>query len=112
MDVENGIYDMNNQSKKATFKYEKEGRFCLSVARVNILDRKITGKFCPVFNCTRGGGFTVDGYKKEISKDLSRVRNLTSSSKLFWVITINSDNIWNCEYVSKLKVIVNKGDFF
>ena len=56
MDVENGIYDMNNQSKKATFKYEKEGRFCLSVARVNILDRKITGKFCPVFNCTRGGG--------------------------------------------------------
>ena len=55
----------------------------------------------------QGGVVTIDDYKKEILKDLSRVRNLTSSSKLSWVITINSDNIWNFESVSKPKGIGN-----
>ena len=32
MYVENGIYDINNQPIKATFKYDKEGRLCLGVA--------------------------------------------------------------------------------
>ena len=27
-----GVYEMNNQPKKSTFKYEQEGRFCLGVA--------------------------------------------------------------------------------
>ena len=32
--VKNGKYDTNNQPKKATFKYEQEVRFCLSVAMI------------------------------------------------------------------------------
>ena len=40
---------MNNQQKKATFKYEKEGILCLGVAKIEHLDGKITGKCCTVF---------------------------------------------------------------
>ena len=34
IDVKNIEYDTNNQPKKATFKYEQEGRFCLGVAKI------------------------------------------------------------------------------
>ena len=34
VDVERGVYNTNNQLKKATFKYEQDGRFCLGVAKV------------------------------------------------------------------------------
>ena len=33
VDVKRGVYETNNQPKKATFKYEQEGRFCLGVAK-------------------------------------------------------------------------------
>ena len=33
-DVKNCQYGINNQPKKATFKYEQEGRFCLGVAKI------------------------------------------------------------------------------
>ena len=42
--VKNGKYDTKNQPKKATFKYEQEGRFCLSVANTEINNGTITGK--------------------------------------------------------------------
>ena len=32
--MERGVYDTNNQLKRATFKYEQEGRFCLGVTKV------------------------------------------------------------------------------
>ena len=63
MDVENCIYYMKNQPKKSTFKYEKEGRFCLGVAKVESLDSKIKGKCCLVFDYNRGV-ITLDGYRK------------------------------------------------
>ena len=34
VDVKIGVYETNNQPNRATFKYEKEGRFCLGVAKV------------------------------------------------------------------------------
>ena len=34
VDVERGVYDTNNQPKRATFKYGQEGRFFLDVAKV------------------------------------------------------------------------------
>ena len=34
VEVGRGVYEANNQPKKATFKYEQEGRFCLGVAKV------------------------------------------------------------------------------
>ena len=49
IDVENGEYDMNNQPKKSTFKYEQEGRFCLGVAKIESKNRTITGKLCLFF---------------------------------------------------------------
>ena len=39
---------MKNQTKKSTFKYEQEGRFCLGVAKIESKDGTITGKRCPV----------------------------------------------------------------
>ena len=39
-------------NKKSIFKYEKEGRFCLGVAKIEFLDRKIIGRRCPVFDHT------------------------------------------------------------
>ena len=50
VDVERGVYNTNNQPKRATFKYEQEGRFCLGVAKVEGQDRTIIGKRCPVFD--------------------------------------------------------------
>ena len=34
IDVKTGKYDTNNQPKKAAFKYEQEGRFCLGIAKI------------------------------------------------------------------------------
>ena len=52
MDVERVVYDTNNQPKRATFKFEEEGQFCLGVAKVEIQDGTIIGKSCPVFDST------------------------------------------------------------
>ena len=34
VDMGRGVYETNNQPKKATFKYEKEGLLCIGVAKV------------------------------------------------------------------------------
>ena len=78
MDVKRGVYETNNQPKKATFKYEQEGRFCLVVAKIEMKDGKITGKRCPVFDYTDKKIVTIDAYKKEILNEFARIRNLTS----------------------------------
>ena len=80
VDVERGDYNTNNQSKRATFKYEQEGRFCLSVAKVEGQDGKIIGKRCPVFDYTERKIITINAYNKEIRNKLERIRKLTSSS--------------------------------
>ena len=64
MYVENGIYDINNQPIKATFKYEKEGRLFLGVSQVEIFEGYITGKVFVVFDYTVKQIFTIDSYKK------------------------------------------------
>ena len=48
VDVKNVQYGTNNQPKKATFKYEQEGRFCLGMAKMESKNGEITGKRCPV----------------------------------------------------------------
>ena len=51
MDVKIGVYETNNRPKKATFKYEQEGRVCLVVAKVEFKEYvTITGMCCPVFD--------------------------------------------------------------
>ena len=50
VDVERGVYNTNNQPKRATFKYEQERRLCLGVGKVEGQDGKIIGKHCPVFD--------------------------------------------------------------
>ena len=78
--MKRGVYETNNLPKKATFKYEQEGRFCLGVAKVESKDGKITGKRCPVFNYTEKKIAMIDAYKKEILNEFARIRKLTSSS--------------------------------
>ena len=73
-----GVYETNNQPKKATFKYKQEGRFCLGVAKVESKeDGTITGKRCPVFDYTGKKIVTIDAYKKEIRNESTRIRKLT-----------------------------------
>ena len=45
---------------------------------------------------------TIDAYKKEILKEFARVRQLTSSSSQ-WIKKTNTDKVWLCESVGKLK---------
>ena len=78
--LKNGEYGTNNQPKKATFKYEQEGSFCLGVARIESKNGTITGKQCTIFEYTGKKIVTIDAYKKEIIKEFARVRQLTSSS--------------------------------
>ena len=44
IDVKNGEYETNNQPKKATFKCEQEGRFCLGADKIESKNGTITGK--------------------------------------------------------------------
>ena len=50
--MERGVYITNNQPKRATFKYEQEGRLCICVAKLEGQNGKIIGKRCPVFDYT------------------------------------------------------------
>ena len=106
--MERGVHDTNNQSKRAIFKYEQEGRLCLGVAKVESKDRTIIGERCPVFNYTEKEIVTIDAYKKEIIHNFSRIRKLTLSPSP-WVEIIKTDKIWLCESVGKIKGIGNQG---
>ena len=64
IDVKTGTYDMSNQPKKATSKYEQEGILCLGVAKIESKDGTITGKWCPVFDYSGENIATIDAYKK------------------------------------------------
>ena len=66
--VKSGKYYTNNQPKKATFKYEQEGRLCLNVERIKSKEGTITGKRCPVFSYTGENIVTIDAHQKEIQK--------------------------------------------
>ena len=80
VDMKRGVYEMKNQPKKATFKYEQEGQFFLGVAKVESKYWKITGKRCPVFDYTEKKIVTIDAYKKEIQNEFTRIRKLTLST--------------------------------
>ena len=108
VDVERGVYNTNNQPKRATFKYEQEGRFCLCVAKVEGQDGKIIGKRCPVFYYTEKKIVKISAYKQEMTHELERVKKLTSSSSP-WVKKIKTEKIWLCESVGKLKGTGKKG---
>ena len=60
VDVERGVYDTTNQPKRASFKHEQDGLFCLVVAKVESQDGKIIGKRCPVLNYTEKEIVTID----------------------------------------------------
>ena len=64
IDVKTGKYDTKNEPKKATFKYEQEGRFCLGVSKIESKNGTITCKQCPVFDYSGGNIGTIDAYKK------------------------------------------------
>ena len=104
-----GVYETKNQPKKATFKYEQEGRFCLGVAKVEMKDGTITGKRCTVFDYIDKKIVTIDAYKKEIMNKFSIIRKLNSSSSP-WAEKIKTDKIWLCESVGKLKGIGKQGE--
>ena len=78
--MERGVYNTNNQRKRENFKYEQEGRFCLSVAKVENQDGTIIGKRCPVLDYTEKKTVTINAYKKEMRNELERIRKLNSSS--------------------------------
>ena len=67
VDVKRGVYETNNQPKKATFKYEQEGQFCLGVAKVEMKDGTITGKRCPVFDYNDKKIVTIYALQKQKS---------------------------------------------
>ena len=108
--MERGVYNTNNLPKKATFKYEQEGRFCLGVAKVESQDGTIIGKHFPVFDHTENKIVTINAYKKEMRNELEIIRKLTSCSSP-WVEEIKTDKIWLCESVDKIKGIGKQGEF-
>ena len=79
------------------------------MAKVEIKDRTITGKRCPVFDYTDKKTIAVNAYKKEILNEFERIRKLTSSLSP-WVKKNKTDKIWICESVSKLKGIGKQGE--
>ena len=103
IDVKTGKYDTNNQPKNATFKYEKEGWFCLGVAKTESKNGTITGKLCPIFDYLGENIVTIDAYNKINTEIICR-----SSKAYFIIFTIDkrkkkTDKVWLCESVGKLK---------
>ena len=78
--MDRGVYDTNNQPKRASIKYKQEGRFCLGVAKLEDQDGTIIGKRCPAFEYTEKKIVTIDTYKKETRNEFERIRKLTSLS--------------------------------
>ena len=78
VDVKRGVYETNNQPKRATFKYNKEGRFCIGVAKVESKYGKIIGKRCPELDYTDKRIVTIDAYKNNLN-EFTGIRKLTSS---------------------------------
>ena len=107
--MEIGVNDTNNQPNRASFKYKREGQFCLGVAKVESKDGTIIGKRCLVFDYTEKKMVTIDAYKKEIMNECARIRKLASSSSP-WVKKIKTDKISLCESVVKLKEIEKQGE--
>ena len=67
VDVKRGVYEANNQPKKANVKYKQEGHFCLGVAKIESKEYgTIIGKRCPVLDYTGKKIVMIDAYKKEI----------------------------------------------
>ena len=97
-----GVYETKNQPKKATFKYEQEGRLCIGFYKIESKeDGKIPGKHCPVFDYTGKKIVTLDAYKKEILNEFARIRNLNSSLSP-WFEKIKTDKIWIHESAGKI----------
>ena len=65
VDVKRGVYETNNQPKKANFQYDQEGQFCLRVAKVESKYGTIKGKCCPVLDYTDKKIFRIHAYKKK-----------------------------------------------
>ena len=86
----------NNQPKKATFKYEQEGRFCLGVAKIESKNGNITGKRCQVYDYTNKKIVTIGAYKKEILKEFARVRQLILSSPQC-IKRTTTYKVWLCD---------------
>ena len=78
--MKRGVNEANNLTKKASYKYEQEGRFCIGVVKVESKDSTVTGKRCPVFDYTEKKIVTIDASKKEILNGFARIRKLTLSS--------------------------------
>ena len=107
--MERGVYNTNNQPKRAIFKYEQEGQFYFSVAKVEGQDGTIFCMRCPVFNYTEKQIIKINAYKKEIPNEFARISNLNLSLSP-WVKNMKTDKIWICESVGKLKGIGKQGE--
>ena len=64
MYAERGVYNTNNQPKKATFKYKQQGRLCIGVAKAESQDGTIIVKRFPVFDYTEKKIVTINAYRK------------------------------------------------
>ena len=101
IDVKTVKYDTENQPKKATFKYEQEGRFFLGVATIESKNRAIIGKRCPVSDYPGGNIVTIDAYNKKHRRNLQEFESIfhhchNRSKK-------KTDRVWLYAYVGKLK---------
>ena len=85
-----GNYDPNgtyaNEQRKATFKYEKEARFCLGVAAVKV-NGKVIGKRCKSFDYTEKKIVSIKDMEKYRRHEIDRVKQLKcNSTKSPWIL--------------------------
>ena len=60
------VFGTCNIDKRSTTKYDKELVFCIGVSKAEILNKKITGTSCPIFDYMVKQIVTIDAYKKNI----------------------------------------------
>ena len=89
---------------RPSFKYAKQGRFCLGVAAICAIDGRITGKRSVVFDYSGQRLISIKQWKERLSNEIKRVKTLKiSSNRSKWLDGQQSNSIFHDEDdISKL----------
>lgn len=83
---------------KPTWKYVKQGRYCMGVASVKTLRGVIEGRRANFFDYSEKNILSISQYEEKIEKEIERVKKLTNQKKGSpWITSTRpqDDTIWD-----------------
>ena len=91
---------------ETTFKYVKDARFCLGVAKVCVEDKngeiKYEGRRCDTFDYTGKCILSIKDYDKKIKDEIRRVKGLTEKQPPWYIDPRPCGLFWDGDEIEKL----------